>query len=166
MSEINWTTQKRIVRDLIPYPENPRLLTDKQAKDLEKSIRKFNLVEIPVVNVDNVVIAGHMRLKTMVLIGRGDEEIEVRVPTRKLSDAELKEYNVRSNKNTGSWDFEMLANSFDTPMLMEVGFTEFELTGASEESTNSNVIDCPHCTKKIKLSNRVKKVEKVEETHG
>jgi len=49
------------------------------------------------------------------------------VPNRKLTDKEFKEYNVRSNKNSGSWDFDILANSFELPDLLEWGFEEKEL---------------------------------------
>ena len=74
-TQLTWQTETRIVDDLVPYEKNPRMLSDKQQKDLEASITKFNLVEIPAINTDNVVIAGHARLKIMQLLGRGQEEI-------------------------------------------------------------------------------------------
>ena len=113
-----WHTESRIVDDLVPYEKNPRTLSDKQRKDLEASITKFNLVEIPAINTDNVVIAGHARLKIMQILGRGKEEIEVRVPNRTLTKSEFEEYLLRSNKNTGSWDFELL-KEFDTAFLLD-----------------------------------------------
>ena len=122
-----WTTERRKVSDLVPMEGNPRRLTEKQAKDLTKSLEKFNLVEIPAINMDNTIIAGHQRLGILGVLGRGDEEIDVRVPSRKLSDKEVHEYNVRSNKNTGEWDWDILANQFDTEDLLEWGFSEDEL---------------------------------------
>jgi hypothetical protein len=50
-----------------------------------------------------------------------------------LSEEEFKEYNIRSNKNTGSWDFDILANTFDTSDLVEWGFDEKELGIAPDE---------------------------------
>ena len=79
-----WHTETRLVDALIPYEKNPRTLSDKQRRDLEASITKFNLVEIPAINTDNTVIAGHARLKIMKALGRGQEEIEVRVPKEVL----------------------------------------------------------------------------------
>jgi ParB-like chromosome segregation protein Spo0J len=117
-----WKTEKRKVSDLIPYEQNPRTLSKKQAEDLKQSLERFNLVEIPVVDTGNRIIAGHQRLKIMQMIGRGEEEIEVRVPCRDLTDDEFREYLIRSNKNTGSWDFDLLANAFDTEELVEWGF--------------------------------------------
>ena len=96
-----WHNEKRKVRDLAPFDHNPRTLSEKERADLEQSLVRFNLVEIPAINTDNVIIAGHMRLKILIDLGRGDEEIDVRVPNRKLSEKELEEYNIRSNLNTG-----------------------------------------------------------------
>jgi hypothetical protein len=151
---LNWKTERRRVSDLIPYDQNPRTLTKKQADDLRKSLERFNLVEIPVVDTGNRIIAGHQRLKIMSLMGRGEEEIEVRVPCRELADKEFQEYLIRSNKNTGSWDFDILANAFDTGELVEWGFEEKELgifnlddnlpsPGSGEEKKNETI--CPKC---------------------
>lgn len=69
----------------------------------------------------------------MQLIGRGEEEIEVRTPNRELTEKEFREYNIRSNKNIGSWDMDILANSFDTSDLIEWGFNENELFGYKDK---------------------------------
>jgi hypothetical protein len=117
-----WKTEKRKISDLIPYQHNPRKITPEQEKQLTKSLEKFNLAEIPAINTDNTIIAGHQRLKIMQALGRGDEYIDVRVPSRKLTENELKEYNLRSNKNVGDWDMEILNSKFSKEMLVEVGF--------------------------------------------
>ncbi len=121
-----WRTETRKVSDLVPHAKNPRSLSAQQKKDLEASIIKFNLAEIPAVNTDNTILAGHARLKVMVALGRSEEEIEVRVPSRTLTAKECEEYLLRSNKNTGSWDFELL-KAFDTEFLLDIGFTDTDL---------------------------------------
>ena len=103
--QLSWHTETRKVKDLVPHAKNPRTLSAQQKKDLEASITKFNLAEIPAINVDNTILAGHARLKVMAALGRKDEEIDVRVPSRALTAKECEEYLLRSNKNTGSWDF-------------------------------------------------------------
>ena len=40
-----------------------------------------------------------------------------------------RELNVRLNKNTGSFDWDILANEFEVEDLVDWGFTEDELTG-------------------------------------
>lgn len=117
-----WKTERRRISALVPYEHNPRRLTDEQAAQLTKSLEKFNLVEIPAINTDGTIIAGHQRLAIMKALGRGAESVDVRVPCRKLTEAELKEYNLRSNKNTGDWDFDTLTANFPEDMLKDVGF--------------------------------------------
>jgi DNA modification methylase len=124
---MKWTTQKRKIDELIPYFANPRQMSDKQNKDLTTSLKKFDLVEIPAINKDGTILAGHQRLRIMQSLGRGDEEIDVRVPDKQLSENEVQEYNIRSNKNTGDWNFDELANSFEVDDLLEWGFDEKEL---------------------------------------
>lgn len=130
---MNWTTEKRNVNELVPLSYNPRRLTDRQRKDLEKSLAKFNLVEIPAINLDNTIIAGHQRLTILVALGRGDEVIDVRVPNRQLTDAEVKEYNIRSNKNSGEWDIDLLKENFDLNELLGWGFDQEEFRGLGLE---------------------------------
>ena len=124
--QIAWTTQQRKISDLKPFGGNPRRLTDEQAKYLLESLRKFNLVEIPAVDQNNRILAGHMRIQALKQLGRGDETIDVRVPSRDLTEDEAKEYLLRSNKNTGEWDFELLSN-FTEDMLKKTGFDSKEL---------------------------------------
>src|SRR5258708_5805347 len=110
---LEWHCDKRTVNQLIPYKTNPRILTEKQAKNLRESLEKFNLVEIPAIDADNKLIAGHQRCKLLQLLGRGEDLIDVRMPNRQLTEREYREYLIRSNKNSGGWDFEELANSWD-----------------------------------------------------
>lgn len=124
---IIWHTEKRKLGELLPASYNPRHLTSKQYEDLKSSLQRFSLVEIPAINTDNILLAGHMRTKVMADVYGTDHEIEVRVPNRTLTEDECKEYNIRSNKNTGEWDFDLLANNFSVEDLMEYGFQEFEL---------------------------------------
>jgi hypothetical protein len=127
LDQLKWHNEKRKVKDLIAFEHNPRTLSETQMLQLKASLEKFDLVEVPAIDTDNKIVAGHQRVKVLTLLGRGEEEIDVRVPNRKLTDQEFAEYNLRSNKNTGSWDFDELANYFEPELLAEVGFTPEEL---------------------------------------
>ena len=72
------------------------MVTDKQESDLKASIEKFDLVEIPVIDTDNTICAGHQRVHILWMLGRQDDTIDVRVPNRKMTEEEFNEYNVRS----------------------------------------------------------------------
>lgn len=122
-----WRTEKRLVKNLLPYEKNPRTISEKQIEDLKKSLRKFNLVEIPAVTPDGRIIAGHQRIKVLHLLDRGDEEIDVRVPNRKLTEKEYEQYLLTSNAVTADWDYEKL-KSFDLDLLLDIGFNEEDLS--------------------------------------
>ena len=44
-----------------------------------------------------------------------------------LNNEQERELNIRLNKNTGDWDFDLLSNHFDIQELKEWGFKEIEL---------------------------------------
>lgn len=143
MTKIRWTTQNRKIKDLIPTEHNPRRLTDKQYKHLRDSLEKFHLAEIPAINTDNTILAGHMRLKVLQQLEGDEFEIDVRVPNRKLNKKEADEYLVRSNKNTGEWDDDILANAFDMDDLEEWGFDSFEFGETEEIESTQGDDDVP-----------------------
>ena len=132
MSKDLFKTEKRTVKELVPYKFNPRKMREDQVEALKKSLEKFGLVELPVIDADGTIVAGHQRLKVMMMIGRGEDEIEVRVAKRKLTDEEFQHYNIASNKVSGEWDWDTLANHFDFDLLQEAGFSEQELLGRKE----------------------------------
>jgi DNA modification methylase len=150
MEKLKWKTEKRKVDELLPYEGNPRKMNEKQVEDLKKSLEKFDLVEIPAVNTDNKIVAGHQRLKIMQLLGRGGEMIDVRVPNRKLTDKEFREYLLRSNKNTGEFDYDLLAN-FDEEMLKEVGFLSEEMDDIFQLKADPKDDDVPEVKSKTDI---------------
>lgn len=124
--KLEWHNERRKIKDLVPHPNNPRKMSEEQVAALKKSLEKFNLVEIPAIDTDNTVIAGHQRLKILMMLGRTDEEIDVRVPNRKLTADERDSYLITSNKVTGEWDWGDLAN-FSEELLLNSGFSKVEL---------------------------------------
>jgi len=133
-SDIIWHNETRRLSDLIPVSYNPRKLSKKERKDLKKSLCKFNLAEVPVINTDSTILAGHQRCKILAEIENKDFEIDVRVPNRKLTKEESDEYLIRSNKNTGEFDFELLVENFEIDDLVDFGFNEedFDFTEPEE----------------------------------
>ncbi len=121
---MKWLSEKRNISDLKPAPYNPRKWSDKETADLTKSIERFDLADPIIINKNNTVIGGHFRLK--ILKEKGVTEVDVRVPERELTEAEEKELNIRLNKNSGSFDFDLLSN-FDEDFLKDIGFDSKEL---------------------------------------
>ena len=127
LGKINWTLQQFNIDELTDYYKNPRSLSEKEFKQLKTSLDKFGMIDKPIVNLDsaNTIIGGHQRKH--VLEATGVKECECWVPDRELSDKEVEELNIRLNKNTGSWDFDVLANEFELDDLLEWGFDKGEL---------------------------------------
>lgn len=123
MEKLQWETKKVKVKDLIQLDINPRKISEQKKQKLIESLEKFNLVEIPAVNTDMQIIGGNQRVTALVLVGRGDEDIDVRMPNRKLTKKEVKEYAIISNTHAGEFDFEILELEFADIELAEIGFT-------------------------------------------
>lgn len=126
MKKLEWKTIQKTVNELVPQKINPRTISDKQLSDLKRSLEKYNLVEIPAVDLDGTILAGHQRIKVLKILGRGDELIDCRVPNRKLTEKESKEYLIASNKLGGDFDYDLL-KSFDFKTLEFAGFNQIEL---------------------------------------
>lgn len=127
MKKLQWHTERRKVDELLPFEKNPRKITDKQMKDLQRSLKKYNLAELPAINSDGTIVAGHQRIKALQLLGRGQDRIEVRVPDRLLSRAEFEDYLLTSNRSGGTFDWDMLAENFDVGTLLTAGFDANDL---------------------------------------
>ena len=83
--QLEWTTEKRVVDSLLAHTKSPRKISKEQAERLKKSLEQFNLVEIPAIDKDGTILAGHQRIKVLQAIGCSKEEIDVRVPNCKLT---------------------------------------------------------------------------------
>jgi len=112
---------------LNPSAYNPRKHDKNSEEQLKLSIQKFGLVDPLIVNSSlerkNIVIGGHFRLKVVKQLGID----KVPVVYVDIPDIEKeKELNLRLNRNTGEFDFKLLAE-FDQNFLSDVGFSSEEL---------------------------------------
>ena len=122
MEKLKWETKKVKVKDLIQLDINPRKISAEKKQKLVESLEKFNLAEIPAVNTDMTIIGGNQRVTALMLLDRGEEEIDVRMPNRKLTKKEVKEYAIISNTHAGEFDFEVIEVEFADIELAEIGF--------------------------------------------
>lgn len=128
MPDITWHTEQRRLGDLIDWDKNPRQLSKHDAEHIHRSIDTFGLADPLIINLDDRLIGGHQR--KLILLSNGatvETRVDVRVPSRLLTDRECEELAIRLNKNSGDWDFDLLANGFEVPDLLDWGFTEEEL---------------------------------------
>lgn len=127
---ITWKIETRKISELKDYSKNPRKLSPQQAEHLKTSLQKFGLIDKPIINLDNTIIGGHQRKKTLKKLGI--KEIEVNVPDRHLTEKEVEELNIRLNKNTGEWDFKTLEVDWQINDLLEWGFVVDEFPEIKE----------------------------------
>jgi DNA modification methylase len=121
------TIVPRNPKDLISAEYNPRSLSEEQHRTISDSIKRFGFVDPVIVNKHkdrmDIIIGGHQRVKVAESLGY----TEVPTVELKLTLEQEKELNVRLNKNTGSFDYDMLANHFEVESLIEWGFSSEEL---------------------------------------
>ena len=115
------------IKELKEAEYNPRQISEDAFAQLKTSLEKFECVEPAVVNNNpdrtNVIVGGHQRIKAAKALGWK----EFPCVYVKLTPEQEKELNIRLNKNTGEFDFDILANEFEIDDLLDWGFTTDEL---------------------------------------
>jgi DNA modification methylase len=148
-NKLHWRSEKRLVSDLLPHKKSPRKISKEQMDNLKKSLEKYNLVEIPAIDTDGTILAGHQRIKALQVLGRGSEKIDVRVPNRKLTEDEVEQYLIASNAIHGDWDFDLLKD-FDMNLLVELGFDQKDLDDIWNTNLKEKEFDLEKEIEKIK----------------
>lgn len=97
-------------------PNNPRLIKDEKFKKLCQSLKDFpemlNIRPI-VVNKDMIILGGNMRYKAAKEIGLK----EIPVTIADLTEDQQREFLIKDNTSGGEWDWEVLANEWDSEEL-------------------------------------------------
>jgi hypothetical protein len=100
---------------------NPRIIKDYKFKQLVKSIKEFpEMLKLRpiVVNSEMVVLGGNMRLKACKEAGLNEVWI---LKADELTEEQQREFIVKDNVGFGEWDWDVLANEWDTDLLEEWG---------------------------------------------
>jgi len=97
-------------------PNNPRIIKDDKFKKLVQSIKDFpemlNIRPI-VVNQDMIILGGNMRFKACKEAGLK----EIPVIVTDLTEEQQREFLIKDNTSGGEWDWDMLANEWDSKQL-------------------------------------------------
>lgn len=111
------------ISEIKTNPKNPRLIKDDKFRKLVKSIQEFpQMLELRPIVVDenNIVLGGNMRLKACIEVGL--KEIYI-VKAEDLTEEQKDEFIVKDNVGFGDWDWDLLANEWDVEKLDEWGLT-------------------------------------------
>ncbi len=114
-------TEKVKISKIKNNPNNPRLIKDDKFKKLVKSIKEFpEMLEIRpiVVDKDNIVLGGNMRLRACQEAGLKEVHI---IQADKLTEKQQREFIIKDNVGFGEWDWDDLANEWNTEELEDWG---------------------------------------------
>ena len=133
--------------------DNPRIVNKAKFEKLKKSIKDFpEMLKLRplIVNKHNVILGGNMRYKALVELGY--KEVPV-IKAEDLTERQAQEFIVKDNLSYGDWDFDILANEWDSVELEDWGLdvwqNEDDLIAHEEEETKEKEVKevCPLCGK-------------------
>lgn len=129
------------INKLKPSTYNPRRWSKEQIVQLMESLKRFGVVDPIIINMapgrEWIVIGGHMRLAALKALGYKTVPV-VHVYIREIERE--KELNLRLNKNTGEFDWDLLA-TFGEAMLKDIGFNSEDLDDIFGIDENPEVFD-------------------------
>ena len=157
--------EKLNIAAIKPNEENPRFITDAKFKKLVKSIKDFpEMLEARplVIDEDNVVLGGNMRLKALKAAGVFE------IPVKRVEGwtaEQKKEFIIKDNLGYGEWDWELVANIWEVEEIAEWGldipqFGVEDLGNPFEAEVSKNItfkieVTCDNQRKQEKLYNEL-----------
>jgi len=109
------------LNDIKLNEKNPRTINKRQLDKLVKSVQEFpEMTELRPIVVDenNTILGGNMRYRAMQKLGYKQAEV---VKVSGLTDEQKREFIIKDNVAFGDWDWDALANEWDTEQLSEWG---------------------------------------------
>jgi len=113
------------IGDIKPNPDNPRFIRDDKFKKLKASIESFPemLMKRPIVcfhneNKELVALGGNMRLRALQDLGYNKIPVML---ADEWSEEQKRQFLITDNVGYGEWDWDILANSFETTELENWG---------------------------------------------
>ena len=134
--------EKRKISELVPYENNPRINDDAVA-DVKESIRQCTYIAPIIVDENNVLLAGHTRLKALKELG--EKSVMVLVVSD-LTEDQKKKFRLYDNKTNefSKWDAKKLLEE-----LSGVDFEGYDFGQPEPEIPEANsgpeLQTCPCC---------------------
>jgi ParB-like chromosome segregation protein Spo0J len=137
-----------LISQIKPNPENPRIIKDHKFKQLVESIKSFpQMLELRPIVIDenNVVLGGNMRLKACIEAGLTDVPVKI---AHGLTQEQKKEFIIKDNVSFGEHDWDLLANEWDIQSLDDWGldipaFANNDIIDKEANTKKSKT--CPNC---------------------
>ena len=124
------------LKDIKPNPNNPRVLRDDKFQKLKQSITEFpKMLSLRpmVIDENNVVLGGNMRLRALQELGFTDVEEAWVKRSSDLTEEEKKRFIIADNVAFGEWDWDTLANDWEVVDLEAWGLEIPQFENEAEE---------------------------------
>jgi len=110
------------IDDLVPYEHNARTHSDEQSAVIEKSIETFGFINPVLVDINNVIIAGHGRVMAAKRLGMATVPV-LRVEA--LTPDQVRAYRLADNRiaELAGWEDQILAIELQHLGQIELGFS-------------------------------------------
>jgi hypothetical protein len=147
------------LKDIKPNPNNPRVIRDYKFQKLKQSISEFpKMLSLRpmVIDENNVVLGGNMRLRVLQELGFNDIDEAWVKRSSDLTEEEKKRFIITDNVSFGEWDWDTLANDWDVVDLEAWGleipqFDTVEEEVIEEDEEEMNVIELKFYDKDYKI---------------
>lgn len=112
------------IEELVPYENNPRK-NDEAVSKVAESIKEFGFKVPIIVDKDNVIVAGHTRLKAAQELGL--ETVPV-IKADDLTEEQVRAFRLADNKTAefAEWDFVALQEELDQISEIDMSLFGFE----------------------------------------
>jgi len=134
------------IKDIKSNPNNPRIIKDERFEKLKKSIKEFPkmmALRPMVINEDNIVLGGNMRLKALKELGYTELPDQWVKRAEDLTEEEARRFIIADNVGFGEHDWEMLANEWDTEELSDWGLDIPDVDYGIDELEDGDEIELP-----------------------
>ena len=112
------------ITDILPNPENPRVLRDEKFAKLKQSIQDFpKMMSLRPIVIDNMgmILGGNMRYRALQELGFKEIPDTWVKRADELTAEEKRRFIIADNVGFGEWDWDELANNWDVEQLEEWG---------------------------------------------
>ena len=141
MSKKEWIIEYMKPVDLLEHPRNPRYISKERFKQLKKNIKSQGFRVPPTVDNEYTLLAGHQRVKALIDLGLGEEDIPISVPKHDLTEDERREILASDNLSFGEYDWDIINSDFEPLELNDWGFDDKMLTGWGDDEEENKQND-------------------------
>ena len=155
------------IDELIPYEKNPRI-NDDAVKYVANSIKEFGFKVPIIIDKNNVIVAGHTRLKASKELGLTEVPCII---ADDLNEEQIKAFRLADNKvsEKAEWDLDLLDEELEDINIdmKQFSFKDLDidwdnvddLTEENYDEPEKEMLECPFCHQKD-VSIHFKKVKK------